>query len=434
MSQISRRNFIKLAGAAGAATGLTLAGCAGQGGGAGGGGGRVVIVGGGSGGATAAKYIRKLDPSIQVTLIEPHNDYVTCYMSNWVIGGLRDISSITQSYANLVNKHGVKVVHDTVTEIDAAGKKVKTKGGETIAYDRCIVAPGIDFRWDTIEGYDPAASEKAPHAWKAGPQTVLLKQQLDAMPNGGVFVIAAPPNPFRCPPGPYERVSLVANYMKENKPNSKIIVLDSKDKFSKQDLFMEGWRKLYGYETGNSLIDWRPRSDDGMVRAVNASNRVAITEFEEIKADVLNVIPAQKAGHIAQVTGLTDGSGWCPVDDKTFESTLHKGIHVLGDASIASPMPKSGYAANSQAKVVAAAVVAMLNGKESPTPTWINTCYSLVGPHYGISVAMVYDLTPEGKVGAVKGAGGLTPKGGNHLMEAIYAESWYNNITDDIFG
>lgn len=434
MSRISRRNFIKLTGAAGAVAGLGLAGCAGEGGGTRGRGGRVVIVGGGTGGSTAAKYIRKLDPSIDVTVVEPNPDYVTCYMSNWVIGGLRDMASITQSYEMLKSQYGIKFVQDTVTEIDASTKQVKTKGGQTLAYDRCIVAPGISLRWDAIQGYGPAAAEKVPHAWKAGAQTALLRRQLEAMPNGGLFVLAAPPNPFRCPPGPYERVSLVANYLKLNKPKSKILILDSKDKFSKQGLFVEGWRKLYGYGTANSMIDWRSRSNDGKVLGVDADKRIAMTEFDEIKADVLNVIPAQKAGAIAQVAGLTDDSGWCPVQALTFESTMHPGIHVVGDASIASPLPKSGYAANSEAKVVAAAVVALLNGKEPGTPSWVNTCYSLVGPQHGISVAMVYELTQDGKIGKVKGSGGLTPKGGNFLMEAIYAESWYNNITDDIFG
>ncbi len=431
MGDLTRRNFIKLAGATGAATSLTLVGC----GTAGpmGGGGQVVVVGGGTGGATAAKYIRKLAPSIEVTLIEPAKEYVTCYMSNWYIGGLRDRKSITHGFDNLANKHGVKVVHDTVTAIDADAKKVKTAGGESFSYDRCIVAPGIDFRFDTIDGYDAAAAEKVPHAWKAGDQSTLLRKQLEAMPNGGLFVMAAPPNPFRCPPGPYERVSLVANYFKQHKPKSKILILDAKDKFSKQGLFTAGWEKLYGYGTSKSMIEWRSKANDGTVLGVDAGKRVAMTEFDEIKADVLNVIPAQKAGKIAHTAGLTNASGWCRVDGKTFESTQVKGVHVVGDASIATPLPKSGYAANSEAKVVAAAVVALLNGQEAPTPTWVNTCYSLVGPQYGISVAMVYDLK-EGKVSKVKGSGGLTPKGGNHLMEAIYAESWYNNIVDDIYG
>ncbi len=429
MSQITRRNFIKVAGAAGAATGLSLMGCAGRTGP----GPHVVIVGGGTGGATAAKYIRKLDPSVNVTMIEPEKQYVSCYMSNWYIGGLRDRKSITQSYDNLVNKHGVKVVHDTVTAIDADAKKVKTAGGQTIAYDRCVVSPGIDFRFDKIDGYDAAAAKNVPHAWKAGDQSTMLRKQLESMPNGGLFVLAAPPNPFRCPPGPYERVSLVANYFKQNKPKSKILILDSKDKFSKQGLFTAGWKKLYGYGTDNSIIEWRPKASDGAVMAVDADQRIAMTEFDEIKANVLNVIPPQKAGQIAEVAGLTDDSGWCPVDGMTMESTMQKGIHVVGDASIANPLPKSGYAANSEAKVVAAAVVALLNGKEPPTPTWVNTCYSLVGPQYGISVAMVYDLK-SGKISKVKGSGGLTPKDGNNLMEAIYAESWYNNIVDDIFG
>ncbi len=429
MSQFTRRHFIKLAGAAGAATGLGLLGCAGRTGA----GSQVVVVGGGTGGATAAKYIRKLDRSVDVTMIEPEQEYVTCYMSNWYIGGLRDRKSITQRYDNLVNKHGVKVVRDKVIAIDADAKKVKTAGGQTFACDRCIVSPGIDFRFDQIDGYDAGAAEKVPHAWKAGNQSTTLRRQLESMPDGGLFVMAAPPNPFRCPPGPYERASLVAHYIKKNNLRSKVLILDSKDKFSKQGLFTAGWEKLYGFGTDNSIIEWRPKAEDGAVLAVDANKRIAMTEFDEIKADVLNVIPPQKAAKIAEVAGLTNETGWCPVDGKTMESTIHKGIHVIGDASIASPLPKSAYAANSEAKVAAAAVVALLNGKEPPTPTWVNTCYSLVSPQYGISVAMVYDLK-SGKISKVKGSGGLTPKDGNTMMESIFAESWYNNIVDDIFG
>ncbi|MCB1736334.1 MAG: FAD-dependent oxidoreductase [Gammaproteobacteria bacterium] len=430
MSNMKRREFIKVAGAAGAATGLGLMGMPMK---AAAGGGHVIVIGGGYGGTIAAKYIRMADAGIKVTLIEQNRTYHSCPFSNTVIGGLNDIGFIEHTYDGLASKHGVNIVHDTVTGIDAAKRTVTTVSGSTMSYDRLVVSPGIDFRYDTIEGYDEKASWQVPHAWKAGPQTSLLRAQLEAMPNGGTFVIATPPNPFRCPPGPYERISLVANYFKNHKPNSKIVVLDSKDKFSKQGLFTAGWTKHYGYGTDDSMITWVSKANDGTVKAVDADKRVAITEFSEHQADVLNVIPAQKAGHIAHVAGLVDDSGWCPVDHKTFESTIHPNIHVIGDASIASPLPKSGYAANSEAKVCAAAVVDLMNGRDVGTPAWVNTCYSLVTPNHGISVAMVYDYTADGKIGKVKGSGGLTPADGNNQMEAIYAQSWYANIMSDMF-
>jgi sulfide dehydrogenase [flavocytochrome c] flavoprotein subunit len=417
MSKLSRREFIKLAGAA------TSIGVVGIGSAQGKGGAHVVVLGGGFGGATAAKYLKKFDPSIQVTLIEVHKEYATCPASNWVIGGLRPMQSIVFGYDTLASKYGIKVLHDTATQIDAEAKKVKLKGGDTIAYDRLIVSPGIDFRWETIEGYDASVAEKIPHAWKAGPQTVTLKKQLQAMDDGGTVIIAAPPNPFRCPPGPYERASLIAHYLQKNKPKSKVLILDSKPKFSKQGLFTAGWEKLYGYGTDKSLIEWVP-GPDGTVSALDP----------KAMSVVAGEIPAQKAGQIAQAAGLVDDSGWCPVDHMTWESLRHNNIHVIGDASIAAKgMPKSGYMANSEAKVCAAAVVDLLNGKPPGTPSWVNTCYSLVGPKYGISVAAVYGVH-DGKAGKVKGAGGLSPKGSNTMLEAIYAESWFNNITDDLFG
>ena len=448
MSKISRRHFVRLtAGASVSGLGLSLYGCS-----TGkdatvsavdtakdastdslrsavGGGGHVVVIGGGAGGATAAKYIRKMDPSIKVTLINDSAKHTTCYMSNWILAGIRDLDSITHNYDTLASKYDIKVVIDTATEIDTAAKTVKTKGGQAIAYDRCIVSPGISFKWDTIEDYDEDTSRIVPHAWTAGPQTALLNKQLQAMSDGGTVVIAAPPNPFRCPPGPYERASLIASYLKTNKPKSKILILDAKDKFSKQGLFKAGWEKLYP-----GMIEWRSKADDGMVLGVDANKQVAITEFDEIKADVLNVIPAQQAGQIAQVAGLADDTGWCPVNHQTWESTLHPEVHVIGDSSIQKPLPKSAYAANSEAKVCAAAVVALLNDQQPATPSWVNTCYSLVGPNHGISVAMVYNLNAEGKVGKIEGSGGLTPKDGNNALEAVYAKSWYSNITDDIFG
>jgi sulfide dehydrogenase [flavocytochrome c] flavoprotein subunit len=355
-------------------------------------------------------------------------------MSNEVIGGDRSIDTIKFSYDGL-KKHGIKVVQDTVTGIDAKKKMVMTKGGKKVPYDRCIVSPGIDLKFDAIEGYDAKVAEDIPHAWKAGPQTVTLRKQLEAMKDGGKVVIVAPPNPFRCPPGPYERASQIAHYLKQNKPKSKVLILDSKQKFSKQGLFTQGWTKLYGFGTDNAMIEWQP-GPDAKVTEVNAKDRVAITDFgDEVSADVLNVIPPQKAGKIAAAAGLTDDSGWCPINLHTFESTMLKNIHVIGDASIATGMPKSGYAANSQAKVCAMAVAALLNGQEPGTPSYVNTCYSIIGKDYGISVAAVYRLAEDGsKITSV--SSGLTPNdaSADHLKrEVAYAYSWFDNITQDIF-
>jgi sulfide dehydrogenase [flavocytochrome c] flavoprotein subunit len=424
MNKFNRRSFIKIAGGLSAVSALGFPMIAAAGGKK-----RVVIVGGGTAGATAAKYIRRADSSVEVTLIEPNKHYYTCYLSNEVLGGARELDSLKFGYDGL-KKHGVTVVHDTVTAIDAAGKKVTTKGGKSFGYERCIVAPGISFR-DNIEGYDAAAMERFPHAWKAGPQTALLRKQLEAMDDGGTVVIAPPPNPFRCPPGPYERACQIASYLKNHKPKSKVIILDKKDKFSKQGLFTQAFERHY-----KGMIEWRKAADTGGgVMSVNAGKGTVSTDFEEMKVAVANIIPAQKAGTIAAAAGLTDDSGWCPVAGKTFESTIHKGIHVIGDAAIASPLPKSGYAANSEAKVVAAAVVDLVNGREPGTPSWVNTCYSIVAPNDGISVAMVYNLV-DGKVAKVEGSGGLTPMDSSPAdreREVGYAHSWFNNITSDIF-
>jgi sulfide dehydrogenase [flavocytochrome c] flavoprotein subunit len=427
---LNRRDFIKATGAVAAVGAVGFPHIAlGQGK-------KVVVVGGGTGGATTAKYIKLADSSIDVTIIEPNKEYYTCYMSNEVISGHRTLDSIKQTYDGLKG-HGINVVHDSATGIDAEAKVVKTAGGESFPFDRCVVSPGVSMLYDKIDGYSEEAAEKLPHAWKAGEQTKLLRDQIQAMEDGGVVVIAAPPNPFRCPPGPYERASQIASYLKDNKPKSKVIILDSKQAFSKQGLFEQGWEKLYGYKTDNSLIDWRP-GPDATVTAVDAGKMMVSTEWEEIEAAVINVIPPQAAGKIALEAGLADDSGWCPVDKKTFESTIHKGIHVIGDAAIATAMPKSGYAANSQGKVAAAAVVAMLKGEDVGTPSYVNTCYSIIGHDYGVSVAAVYRLSEDGgTIAGVEGAGGLTPMDAEPFAlarEVQYAYSWYDNIVADIFG
>ena len=426
MSKLTRRTFTRLLGAGGAAAAAGLAApglvrAAGA---------RVVVIGCGFGGATAAKYLKRFDNSLDVTLVEPNTHFVTCPFSNTVIGGLNPITFITQNY-DALKAMGVKVVHDLAVQVDAAKKQVKLAQGGSLGFDRCIVSPGIDFKWGAVEGVTPEIVNHVPHAWKAGPQTLLLKNQLEAMADGGTFVISPPPNPFRCPPGPGERISLVANYLKTFKPKSKILVLDPKKKFSKQGLFKEGWAKLYP-----GMIEYRNIDNDGVVRKLIAEKKTLITDFGEVTGDVVNFIPAQKAGAVAANSGLADKTGWCPVDHRTFESKLHKNVHVIGDASMASPMPKSGFAASTQAKVCAAAVAALLKGEAPGTPKFVNTCYSLVGPNYGISVAMVYGYD-GGKIIKVKGSGGLSPSGAEdffHEQEALYADGWYRSISKDIWG
>ncbi|CUW39798.1 putative Sulfide dehydrogenase [flavocytochrome c] flavoprotein chain [Magnetospirillum sp. XM-1] len=420
-----RRSFLTLAGAAGLSS-LTSACATGPSGT----GPRVVVVGGGFGGATAAKYLRRQDPSLRVTLVERSTRFITCPFSNSVIGGFRSLEANTFGYDGL-RGHGVEVIHAEVTNIDAAAKLVVLQGGEKLAYDKLVLSPGIDFKWGE-QGYSEADAELAPHAWKAGPQTLLLRRQLEAMEDGGVVVMTIPANPYRCPPGPYERASLIAHYLKTRKPRSKLLLLDAKDSFSKQPLFVEGWDQLY-----KGLLEWVPLSKDGKVVQVDAKTLTVETEFgTRHKASVLNHIPQQSAGRISIAAGLADSSGWVPVVPQTFQSAKAPDIYVVGDATNAAPQPKSGFSANSQAKVAAAAIVAALRGQPAPDPIWMNTCYSLLSPDYGITVAGVYRVI-NGKIADVPGSGGISPKGASAMfrgLEASYAESWYANITQDIWG
>ncbi|MDH5736492.1 MAG: NAD(P)/FAD-dependent oxidoreductase [Gammaproteobacteria bacterium] len=395
----------------------------------------VVIIGGGIGGSTAARYLRKMDSSIKVTLIEPKSHYTTCFMSNEFLAGLRSFKSLEFSYHKLAEQ-GISIIHDYVVAIDADKQSITRSSGDTIHYDRCIVSPGIDFKWNAIEGYDETTAKDIPHAYQAGQQTLTLKKQLDAMRNGGTVIIAPPANPFRCPPAPYERASQIAHYLKMHKPKSKIIILDDKEEFSKQKLFEAGWKRHYGYGTNHSIIEWISVAQGGHVESINAKSHIVSAQADDFKADVINIIPPQQAGKLAFTAGLTDQSGWCPVDHKTFESTIHKNIHVIGDSSISSPLPKSGYAANSEAKVCAAAIISLFNGDRPLAPSLINTCYSLLAPNDAISVAMVYGYKND-KIIKMDGAGGLTPNDTSDHMrqrEADYAHSWFNNITHDIFG
>jgi sulfide dehydrogenase [flavocytochrome c] flavoprotein subunit len=391
---------------------------------------RVVIIGGGFGGATCAKYIRRADPTIEVTLVEPRRQFVTCPFSNAVLAGLRDMASVTHNYDGLRQQYGVRVVHAVATGLDPTTRHVTLNDGSTLACDRLVLSPGVELRWGAIEGYEVAASETFPHAWEAGPQTVLLRQQLEAMADGGLVVIAAPEDPFRCPPGPYERASLVAHYLKTHKPRAKVLILDAKDTFTKQELFRRAWERLYP-----GRLEWVPRSQSGRVTRVDPGAGTVHTDFEEYKPAVANIIPPQRAAAIARAAGLDEGTGWCPVRASTFESTVLAGVHIIGDAAIASPMPKSAFSANNQAKVCAAAVVARLRGQPVPTPALMNTCYSLVAPDYGITIAAVYRVVDD-QIVVVPGSSGVSPldvPDEIRTLEAEYARSWYANITADVF-
>jgi NADPH-dependent 2,4-dienoyl-CoA reductase/sulfur reductase-like enzyme len=391
---------------------------------------RVVVVGGGFGGASCARALRQADPRIAVTLVEASATFTACPFSNSVIGGLRELSAQQFTYER-VAADGITLVRGTATAVDPQARSVTLADGARLPYDRLVLAPGIDIRWGALPGYDEAAAGRLPHAWRAGEQTLLLRRQLEAMPDGGLVVITAPANPFRCPPGPYERASLIAHYLKTKKPRSKLLVLDAKDAFSKQRLFQRAWAELYP-----GLLEWVPLSKGGSVTSVDAATRTLVTDFGRHKADVGNVIPPQRAGSIAAAAGVADRSGWCPIDPATFESTLQAGIHVIGDAAIGGAMPKSAFAANSQAKTCAAAVARLLAGAAPPSPKLINTCYSLVAPDYGISVAGVYHPA-NGQIAEVAGSGGVSPAEAprtTRAAEAGLAEAWFRTITGEVFG
>lgn len=394
----------------------------------------VVVIGGGTGGATVAKYLKLADATLNVTLIERDASYYTCYMSNEVLSGGRTLDSLNFGYDGL-RKRGVNVVQAEVTGIDSTAQQVTTSVGN-FAYDRCIVSPGIDFQYDGVKGYSADLIQSIPHAWKAGTQTTLLRAQLEAMNDGGTFVMLAPPNPYRCPPAPYERVSQIASYFKKHKPNSKILLVDPKTSFTKQALFEEAWLKFYGYNTDNGMLDWMPGVDLTQL-TLDANSKTLNVNGERITANVLNIVPPQKAGALAFTAGLADSSNWCPVNLVSFESTLHDNIHVIGDACTASPLPKSGFAANSEAKACALAVAALLNGREPGRTSFSNGCYSLVSDDYAISIVGVYRLSADTtQIEALPNAGGTSPLGASdeeHLIDVQYAYSWYNNFTHDVF-
>jgi NADPH-dependent 2,4-dienoyl-CoA reductase/sulfur reductase-like enzyme len=391
---------------------------------------RVVVVGGGFAGATVARTLRQADSRIAVTLVEASRTFTACPFSNLVIGGLRELRNQQFGYDKIATQ-GIHVAFATATRVDAQARTVALDSGSVLAYDRLVLAPGIDIRWNGLPGYDEAAAAKMPHAWKAGEQTLLLRRQIEAMDDGGTVIMSAPANPFRCPPGPYERASLIAHFLKTRKPKSKLIVLDAKDQFSKQRLFQNAWKELYP-----DHLEWVGLSKGGKVTSVDAGELTLTTEFGKHKAAVVNVIPPQQAGRVAEIAGVADQTGWCPVDPVSFESKLVPNIHLMGDAIIAGAMPKSAFSANAQAKVCAAAIVRLLAGQPPTEPRLVNTCYSIVGPNYGITVAGVYRPV-NGVLREVPGSGGVSPGDAPRsfrAQEALFAEGWFNTITSEVFG
>jgi sulfide dehydrogenase [flavocytochrome c] flavoprotein subunit len=420
--EFDRRDFLKLSGAAAV---LAATGCATTGGAKA----RVVVIGGGFGGATAAKYLRMWGPAIEVVMVERNTDFVSCPISNLVYGGSRTMADITYGYSGLA-KYGVQVVRDEVTAVDTRARSVRLARGGDLKYDRLVVSPGIDFMYEQISGYEAAMSTgRVLHAWKAGPQTVALQRQLAEMREGGVYLLAVPLAPYRCPPGPYERASQVAQYLKKHNPRAKVLIADANpDVTSKGKLFKQAWADLYP-----GMIEFRGNSK---AIGVDAGSNIVKLEVEDVNGDVLNVVPPQRAGDIAVKAGLiTANDRWCGVDWRTTESTVVKGVHVLGDATLSAPgMPKSGSMANQQAKVCGAAVVAMINGREpDPDPKIVNMCYSFVSDNEVIHVTSVHELDDGKKTFLpIKGAGGLSSS--RNELEARYAWAWAQNIWSDMLG
>lgn len=419
---MQRREFIKLMGA-GAAIGafprFARAASAARG--------RVVVIGGGYAGATTAKYLRLWGgDQFEIILVEKNSTFVSCPLSNLVLGGSKQIGDLTFNFSGL-DRYGIKRLHEEVTGIDAAQRKIITASGDDLDYDRLVIAPGIDFMYGALPMLESAAAQETiPHAWKAGPQTVNLRRQLEAMPDGGVFVISIPKAPYRCPPGPYERVSQVAFYLKQAKPKSKIIVLDANPEIvSKKGLFTKAWADLYP-----GMVEYRPNS---AVVEVDVANRSVRTEFETVQADVLNVIPPQRAGKPAQLAGAANvDKRWCEVDFLTYESRVVPGVHIIGDA-VSAALPKSAHMATSQAKVCASAIVSLLSGEApDPQPVFANTCYSFVSDKLAMHVANVYRYDPAKKVMLPAEGGGVSDKPSE--QEGNYAQWWAKNIWSDVLG
>ena len=389
---------------------------------------RVVVVGGGAGGATAAKYIaRDSKGAVDVTLIEPSRTYFTCFFSNLYLGGIKEIDDLGHNYGTLASKYGVNVVHDWAVDVDRDSKTVSLAGGATLPYDKLILSPGIDFVDGAVEGWDLSAQNAMPHAYKGGSQTELLKAKIAAMPEGGTFAMVAPPNPYRCPPGPYERVSMIAHALKASNPTAKIIVADPKPKFSKMALFQEGWANHY-----EGMVDWIGDDFGGGNVSVDPAAMTVTIDGEVTNVDACNVIPAMKAGRIAEMAGVTDGN-WAPVNAADMSTKADPDVYVLGDASSQGDMPKSGFSANSQAKVCANAVRGALTGSKVFPAKFSNTCWSLIDTNDGVKVGATYEATEE-KIAKVDGFISATGESSD-IRKATYEESegWYTGITADMF-
>lgn len=467
---MNRRNFLKAAGALsltglGSMHGLSFAGSSAH----------VVVIGAGVGGATFAKYLRMQDPAIRITVIEKNDHYLRPYGSSEVIPGHIGMQDLVVKYDALQQKYDLDFIFDEVTDIDFDNQRVATRGGKSVPYDRLLVSPGISFDFDAIEGLDAQVAEtRIPHAWVPGEQTALLAEQLRAVPKGGTAIIAPPPNPYRCPPGPYERAGFIAQYFKDHNPGAKVLVLDPKDGFTTDLTMLQAWNRLYRFRIPEqfskysmkgllaagwteaearrqldnlqfkhhdepALIEWMMGSMGGRVTKVDADSNTVYTESgQSFQGDLINVIPPLKAGKLALQTGLADESGWCPIDVTTFESKIHKNVHVIGDSCITGAMPKSGYSANSQAKVAAMQIKALLDGKSLLEPTFQNTCYALAGNHkYGQFVADVFRFR-DGKLRRLNNPRYLPldlPEGDvRYSLAATYTQTWIENFTEDCFG
>ena len=391
---------------------------------------RILVIGGGFAGATAARYLARWAPRAEITLVVPPGRYWTCPFSNTAVAGLRDVDALEVDYAALAATPDLALVRARVTELDPVTRRVTLDDGRLLAADRIVLAPGIDLHGDAIEGYDARAAARFPHAWEAGPATAELRRRLEAVPDGGLVVLSVPENPYRCPPGPYERASLMAWWLAEHRPRARLVVLDAKDAFTKDTLFREAWRERY------PNLEWIGRSDGGTLRAVDPGRGSVHTDFDDWAADLACVVPPQRAAALARDAGLDAGRGWCPVGGETFESAVHPGIHVIGDAAIANPMPKSAFAANSQGKACAAALATLLDGRLPEPPVLMNTCYSLVAPDAAIAVAGSY-TTVDGHLTSLPGTAGVSTLGADaavRSVEAGHAHGWYASIVADAFG
>ncbi|MEY3953910.1 MAG: hypothetical protein RLZZ397_790 [Pseudomonadota bacterium] len=415
----------------------------------------IVIVGGGVGGATAAKYLKLFNPALRVTVVEKNAVYVRPYGSSEVLNQHVKMSDLNVSYDTLKSKYGVEFVFDTVTGVDANARILSTASRQKIQYDKLIVSPGIELMYSAYEGYsEQVANQSVPSGWIPGAQTALLAKQLQGMRQGGTFVLAAPPNPYRCPPGPYERAALMTEWFSKHNPTAKVIIVDPKDSFVTDETMMLGWNRLYNFNLPEdyvqkmsssvalqqhntpSMLSWVRGKDGGRTLKIDARSKRIEIEAEVIKADVINVIPPMRAGRVAATLGLTDSSGFCPIERRTFASTQLPHVHVIGDASIADAMPKSGFSANTQAKVVARAIVEELAGKPAPEPLWENTCYALAGKDYGLFVADVFKIQPDGKIGRINGKGRYLPLNATPAqikLGARYQQAWLRTFTADCF-